>query len=627
MIRIRDGLPIREDIIGALESFSDTKYVESREEIHLHQCPLCGDTDNRGSGVQGAISYSLVKHCVTCAKCGQSEGWKVMLEKMKLEWEVERPGVVASLAERVRATSKGVRRDQREWVDQGDDGKFDLATVVEHAKRLMFPDSRVRKWLESRGFSFPTRYADEPASIWAGESTAGWMVLVYRNEDGSVRGLKYRNIDTKDFQAQTGAQKEPWGIHRLDRAKPSAVLTEGEIDAETLVQMFGAKNVLSLPNGANSWKEEWATRFFSHAEVVYVATDNDEHGDKVAAAVFESVPRLVPTVQRMVRVIFHGKNGQRWKDVNDAIVKGGAGAEEIRSAFENAEDPDVVSSERADRNTLGEFVPTTWTTYDTVMGGGMLMGEVTHLCGPAKSGKTTLVLDLHQRLALAGVKTGFVPLDMNTAKITIRIGMQMLGKSDADYYRTKVGSADRMGYDQMMGEALASIHKGRFLLSRQRRIPSYKAALALIERMGRSGCKVITVEDYLNLAVMFERESKGKVSFAGRHIVDDLADVAERCSCHIILINHLKDEKTTQAYSSQQIGAAAQANVYVRSERDASGQVKATIAHIRENRFNSIADVEIPFTMTEDRMLVAGPYRKSKGSLKKSKGASDGRDF
>jgi hypothetical protein len=38
-VRIQDGMPIDDDMVAALEAFSDTKHVEARQEIYLNQCP------------------------------------------------------------------------------------------------------------------------------------------------------------------------------------------------------------------------------------------------------------------------------------------------------------------------------------------------------------------------------------------------------------------------------------------------------------------------------------------------------------------------------------------------------------------------------------------------------------
>lgn len=611
-VRIREGLPVEEDMVRALEEFCDTKFLKSRNEMFLNKCPLCGDTDNRADGTQGAIAYSLTKNCLKCAKCGQAVGWKETLGGMGVEWEVEgrsttNCGDFSAIAEQARQEMGEKRGEKKtEYVDHGD-YKIPVNVAADHhVRRLMSPDSKVRPWLESRGFRFEPDYAEHLESAWAGECKAGWLVLLYRKPDGSIRGFKYRRIDEKEFWAQPGVQSEPYGIDDIDESNPTVTWVEGELDRETLRLVYGVPNVFSLPNGANSWKPEWS-KYMKHARTCYIGTDSDEEGEKVAAKMFADLPSLgLPNLQEILRLRFVDGNEQRVKDANDAL-KGGATKEQIRVCYQDAEDPNLVQSERAEINSSGYFIRTGWTTYDEVSGGGCLSGEVTHLAGAPKSGKTTLVVDLHQRLADRGMKTGFVSLDMDTGKIIVRFAMALLGKDDSYFYRTE--GKEREDLDSQMRVALSLHHKGLVLFTRDKRIPTYRDALSAIERMGRSGARLITVEDFLSLSVLLESETKGRTVYAGRRIITDLSQVATRCRCHIILVNHLKiDERGGQAYGAGQIGPAAQMNIHVTPERDKDGFTKATIAHIRENRFGSQADVDIAFSFVPgERRLQSGP--------------------
>jgi predicted ATP-dependent serine protease len=333
---------------------------------------------------------------------------------------------------------------------------------------------------------------------------------------------------------------------------------------------------------------------------------------------FGHAPKHLPSLERTLRVRFKDGNGHPCKDANDAVTGKcdpqnpcyiGATVEDIRQAFADAEDPDLVTSERATANVTGRFVKSPWDSLNRVLGGGFLSGEVTHLAGAPKSGKTKLVLDLTSDLAGRGIKTGFVALDQDTSKIRIRFGMELLGMPDAHFYSSD--GEDRESLIVRMDQAIAEAHKGNVLMTREQRITTYKSAISAVERMARAGAKLITVEDFLSLSAMLEGETKGKTIYAGRKIVTDLASVAQRCKAHVILINHLKvSEKGTQAYGDAQIGATAQVNMHVSARRDGMGKTTATVMHVRENRLGSTADVDIPFMMGENRRLWAGPPTK-----------------
>ena len=629
------GLPVVDDVIAAFEALTDTKILRNRPEIHLHDCPFCKSTDNRGDGVQGAMSYSLEKHCFVCAKCGVVEGWKATFEAFGIEWMVETS--YEQLSDEIRNLRSAGPTDRelppserkRDFVDHGDYRVEKSVAAVQHAERLMADNSAVRKWLVGRGFSFMGDYATKPEGIWAGESKAGWLVLVYRNRDGSVRGFKYRNIVEKDFFAQSGAQDDFWGIENLSSENTTVTIVEGEIDQKSLEIVAGAKNVLSLPNGGQSATDKFLEKVAHHLEgknLFFIATDNDRVGDVAATALMQLLPKYVTTLESMRRVRFVNAAGEFVKDANEAVM-GGATRDMLRQCFREASDPDLVDVERSEINTDGRFIRTNWATIDDAFGGGLLLGEVSHWAGGPKSGKTTVLTDLHQKLSLQKIRSGFVALDQDSSKLSVRFGMTLLGKSDAEYYRSE--GADRTGFEQMFKQALETYHGGRLSLSKAKRIREYADALAAVERMAKSGCKVITVEDYLSLSSMLEKITKGKSVFAGRRIATDLAEIADRCNCHVILVNHFKDDMGGGAYGSGQIGPVVQANVHVSADRDDSGRVKSSILHIKENRFGPVADVDIPLSFTPGtRVLVAGnPKRHVNKKSGGKRSRDDGHNF
>jgi len=619
-VRIQDGMPIDDDMVTALEAFSDTKHVDSRQEIYLNQCPFCGDTDNRGNGVQGAISYSLRLHCLTCAKCGESDGWVKTHEALRIETERTGPSASA-VAGRMRLVKPKKSDEDRQWVDHGDHGESTEVQAQLHVNRLMAEGSKVRAWLETRGFVLPSTYGENLKECWAGECASGWLVMIYWDEDGSLRGFKYRNIETKEFSAQKGVQARPYGIHRIDPSVGALVIVEGELDCETLRIHYGIKNVISVPNGNNSWKDDWC-KYGIHAGAWYIASDNDEAGEKCCRKIVESIPQHAPQALKVVRVIFRDEANRQCKDANEALLGGPdkkhpASLETIKGCFERSEDPDLVSTERAQRNISSYFIPTGHSNWDAVQGGGFLIGDVTHIAGPPKSGKTTLMGDIHQRLSQRGIKNGFLPLDMSTSSIVVRMGMNLLNSTDAVFYQTEVDSEERKKLLVLMSEAMKVHHRGNLIVTKDENISTYKGAMAVLERMARSGCKVITVEDYLSLSSLHELDTKGKVSYAGKRIIGDLAAIAKRCACHIILINHLKDAEG--AYGASQLGAVAQSNNVIEAIRDDSGNVKFIRMHVKDGRYCSMADVDIDFQFAAtDRILMASKPKKHQRQNKRS---------
>jgi len=133
---------------------------------------------------------------------------------------------------------------------------------------------------------------------------------------GKLVNVKYRDRD-KNFRFHVDAELILYNLDGITDQK-EIFITEGEADAMIMVQA-GFKNTCSVPNGAtmknnnlkymdNCW---WA---FEKAEKVYIMTDNDEPGNKLA----DELARRIG-VERCYRVKF---DDPFFKDVNDAVNSG-----------------------------------------------------------------------------------------------------------------------------------------------------------------------------------------------------------------------------------------------------------------------------------------------------------------
>lgn len=75
------------------------------------------------------------------------------------------------------------------------------------------------------------------------------LAFPYRNNAGQVIGHKYRTGDTKHFAQDQGGVNIFFGSDRLNKKLKSMLITEGEIDALSCMEV-GFDNVVSVPNGA-----------------------------------------------------------------------------------------------------------------------------------------------------------------------------------------------------------------------------------------------------------------------------------------------------------------------------------------------------------------------------------------
>lgn len=147
-------------------------------------------------------------------------------------------------------------------------------------------------------------------------------------EEGAVVNIKYRTLQ-KHFKLTAGAELIPWNIDSI-RNRPRALLTEGEIDALTLLDL-GYEEVISVPNGAGGINLTWLDRFidthFADKDCIILALDTDDRGIDLRN---ELIRRLGDSICRVVTW------GEGCKDANEHLLR--HGADSLRQAIESAQE-------------------------------------------------------------------------------------------------------------------------------------------------------------------------------------------------------------------------------------------------------------------------------------------------
>ncbi len=129
-------------------------------------------------------------------------------------------------------------------------------------------------------------------------------------KDNELINVKYRDGD-KNFKLVKDAERIMYGLDDLKDCK-EAIIVEGEIDKLSFYEA-GFKNCVSVPNGASNLECKYLKDFPDNLEKVYIATDNDEPGRKLA----EELSR------RIGRDICYRVDFKDLKDANDVIVQKG----------------------------------------------------------------------------------------------------------------------------------------------------------------------------------------------------------------------------------------------------------------------------------------------------------------
>lgn len=233
-------------------------------------------------------------------------------------------------------------------------------------------------------------------------------------DDEKIVFIKYRLRVTKPEEekckASQGAEGGFFGKQFVSLEKDSIIITEGEIDALSMVQ-YGFENVVSVPNGAaaTNWIErEW---FFLHQfKVIYLCFDNDQPGQ---APIADIAKRLSDHICKRVLLPRKDANqclaeGVSEKEINEAVFGSepvfkmgyADGAEDLDEAISNYKDP-----------FMNKGIPFGIDLFDECLH-GCRPREVTIIGGHGGVGKTTLMLQLLRNFSKQKQITTLISLEM-----------------------------------------------------------------------------------------------------------------------------------------------------------------------------------------------------------------------
>lgn len=251
------------------------------------------------------------------------------------------------------------------------------------------------------------------------------IVFPFKDEEGALQFIKYRNTQPKEGQSKEWCikgnyKKILFGMnHCTDFG--TLVITEGQIDSLSLAEA-GIKNAVSVPTGKNgfTWKPNvwnWLVKF---DEIVVFG---DKEGDTITLA--KEISGFFPKRVRIVQLSdYHG-----YKDANEILQNEGKQA--LIDAVNNAEPvvsfriKDLSDVERVDLSKMKAY-PTGIESIDSNIGGGFHAGEVNILTGKCGEGKSTFASQIIARMIQNGLKcfcySGELPDWMFKAWLDYQIG-------------------------------------------------------------------------------------------------------------------------------------------------------------------------------------------------------------
>jgi len=144
----------------------------------------------------------------------------------------------------------------------------------------------------------------------------------YKNNE--LVNIKHRSIEGKSFGLEKGCELVLFNLDNVEDSNNQIIITEGEFDALAIGEFYGCKNIVSVPNGANSGKNQNLSyldgkenaKIFEGKQLI-LFFDNDSPGKMLTDAFvsrFGAHRCLIPTYPGDCKdandvLLKHGKNG------------------------------------------------------------------------------------------------------------------------------------------------------------------------------------------------------------------------------------------------------------------------------------------------------------------------------
>lgn len=412
------------------------KVVEGGEEAEC-DCPFCGKERHLSVVLQqitkeGKVRHPGLFHC-KAGNCNIGGGFSKLRRKLGDMPNIYTPGQAFNkqLKDMTVRSSQEKSHTPSVTPPEGLDLEYfgNLRDVYEGKNTDKYGIFALSWLMSERCIPWATIEAHKIGFGWyeVGEKKRKIPVIAfpYYTLRGQLVNFKFRVVCAKDFGFKKdkaflrfdGCESYPYGLNLLNEKHGAVILCEGEMD-KLAYHAYGFENVVSLPDGANSWNHKW-TPYLSPYEQIYTGYDNDEAGQDAAPKAADKIGRL-----RCLNVLLP------LKDANECLMAG-IPIEEIQKCFESAEkfpgasicsvrevEDLLVARLKGGEGTLG--VSTGDPQMDNFLV-GWRESEVTVVTGDTGMGKTTQVLTWAKQIARKGINTLYCPFELTKIQIMTKL--------------------------------------------------------------------------------------------------------------------------------------------------------------------------------------------------------------
>jgi DNA primase len=219
-------------------------------------------------------------------------------------------------------------RGEYGWQDASEDGNVKLIPInlrIQRARQSLSADILAKytadyMYLKTRGISAEIQM--QMGVLYNPQQKAA--VIPWFSANRHLCNVKFRSTYSKIFWYERGGRPIRELVYGIDRAGPTTVICEAEIDAMSWMEA-GYAAVAVGGASFNKWKRDIVLR--SPIEELIIVTDNDKAGGKLRREIEEAMKGHVRVRQAYVRA--------DCKDANEALVK--YGVETLRESVEKSE--------------------------------------------------------------------------------------------------------------------------------------------------------------------------------------------------------------------------------------------------------------------------------------------------
>ena len=352
-----------------------------------------------------------------------------------------------------------------------------------------------------------------------------------------VVGYSRREVSTKKFIAigDTKNDVQLFGQSLFQQGAKKLVITEGELDAMSVQQMYSNKNneypVVSITNGVGGAKKQIAANldWINSFEEVIFMFDADEVGKNAAS----ECAKLVRTGKaRIANLGRHGKDasdylvGQHLRELDDSVWR--AEVYSPAGIINSASTWDEFSRDMREDSVLYPdcFCAVNDLTY------GRRTGELTIFTAGTGTGKSSFIKeDIYHLLTTTEHQVGVVSLE-ESVKETLDgiIGLHLnkrINLPDTPFDRK--GKEGKDAWEAVAGT-------GRFTLLDHQGSLADNSLMNKIEYLAATGCKFIYL-DHITIAVS---EIDGDINRGMDRVMSDLLKLCKKFDVWVGVVSHLR---------------------------------------------------------------------------------------